>query len=381
MKKRAIPIALALFAIFLFLGICTLSANTEFSAINSSPTIYKNITNNPDMLVFISPQYADDKQINSAIETYSNALKADINWETRIIKLRREQNDYRKIDLIIEENYGNYKIKACIMVGEDIDTALGGSNSYMKKPSTIPWETIGGEDAYEISNNGIVCKPYKIDICISLLYPTSDLDFITKKTQIIDSFNKFSNERNYHFNKEIHVFESSEINENSKHIYNGLESIGNLHYKQDPTNIEIMESLDSDCSMYFVHGHSNPSGTDLSTGTYGWFSADLIDQLKAPLFGADGCYVGGWWSDEPDTDTLTPSISSTWYGSKIFTSENVKVMVLGLLSQNGLSIPVSFIENSLTDLSEGKTLAESMIGNTFLGDTIIVGDPTFHYDI
>lgn len=381
MKKRAIPISLALSAIFLFLGICTLSANQEFSAINNSSAISKNILKDPDMLVFVSPQYADDEEINAAIETYSNSVKADINWETRIIKLTKEQNDYREIDQLIEESYENYKIKACIMVGEDTDTALGGSNSYMKKPSTIPWETIGGEGAYEISNNGIVCKPYRIDICISLLYPTSDLDFNTKKTQIIDCFNKFSSERNSYFNKEILVFESSELNENSKDIYNGLDGIGNLNYKQDPSNSEIMESLDSEYSMYFVHGHSNPSGTDLSAGIDGWFSAELIDQLNSPLFGADGCYVGGWWSNQPDMDALAPSVSSTWYGSKIFTSKNVKVMVLGLLSQNGLSIPVSFIENSLPDLSNGETVAELMIGNTCLGDTIIVGDPTFHYDL
>ena len=26
-----------------------------------------------------------------------------------------------------------------------------------------------------------------------------------------------------------------------------------------------------------------------------------------------------------------------------------------------------------------KTLAESMIGQTYIGDTIIIGDPTFHF--
>ena len=379
MKKRVIPIAFALTAIILFLGICTLSKSTEVSSINNY--ISPNISDNLEMLVFISPQYAEDYEISTAIKSYLNAVKTDISWNTKIISLTKEQNDYKEIDFIIEKHYENYNIKACIMVGEDIDTALGGSNSYMKKPSTIPWETIGREDAYEISKNGIVCKPYKIDICVSLLYPTSDLDFTTKKIQIIDSFNKFSSERISSLNKEIHVFESSDINENSKDIYIGLESFGKLYYKQDPTDLEIKESLKAQYSMYFLHGHSNPSGTDISAGTDGWFSADYVDELNTPLFGADGCYVGGWWTNQPNKNTLTPSVSSTWYGSKIFTSKYVKVMVLGLLSQNGLSIPVGFIENSLPDLSIGKTVAESIIGNYCLGDTIIIGDPTFHYDM
>jgi hypothetical protein len=56
-------------------------------------------------------------------------------------------------------------------------------------------------------------------------------------------------------------------------------------------------------------------------------------------------------------------------------------MALGLLSQNGYSIPVSFLENAMPDLLSGKTLAESMIGDTTIGDTIIIGDPTFQYTI
>jgi len=40
---------------------------------------------------------------------------------------------------------------------------------------------------------------------------------------------------------------------------------------------------------------------------------------------------------------------------------------------------MSFIENALPALFEGKTLAESMIRATYLGENIIVGDPTFYY--
>ncbi len=382
MNKRVIQIALSLFVTILFLGICTLDASQKFSTINN-PTfpLSTNIFKNPDMLVFISPQYANDEEIKAAISNYATEVMSYINWNTKIIQLTQEQNDYKKIDTLIEDHYQKYNIKTCIMVGEDTDTALGGNNGYMKKPSTVPWQTIGGEDSYELSTHGIVCKPYKIDICISLIYPTSDQDFKTKKTQIINAFNKFSNQRNNALDKEILVYESSELNTNSKDIYNEISKYGNLSYKQDPTNLEIKESKNSAYSMYFVHGHSNPSGTDIAAGKDGWFTADFVDTLDTPFFGADGCYVGGWFTNQPDTNTLTSSISSTWYGEKIFTSKHVKVMALGLLSQNGLSFKVSFIENAIPDLLNGKTVAESMIGDTYLGDTIIVGDPTFHYDL
>jgi hypothetical protein len=54
-------------------------------------------------------------------------------------------------------------------------------------------------------------------------------------------------------------------------------------------------------------------------------------------------------------------------------------MSLGLLSQGGFLYSVSFIENALPGLFAGKTLAESMIGQLYIGDSIIIGDPTFHF--
>jgi hypothetical protein len=152
-----------------------------------------------------------------------------------------------------------------------------------------------------------------------------------------------------------------------------------LKYRQDPTDEDIKKSLGESCTMYFVHGHSNPSGTSLNSVDNVWFSADNVDEITAPFFGADGCYVGGWWSSQPDSKSLDSSIDCCWYGSKIFTSKDVVVMALGLLSQGGFLYSVSFIENALPGLFAGKTLAESMIGQIYIGDSIIIGDPTFHF--
>jgi hypothetical protein len=380
MNNRIIKISVALFLTTVVLGICTLAASINLSSDVSSSTFSVNLDIEPDMLVFLSPQYSNDKDISTAISSYASIVNSDIGWNTKIIKIRNDQNNFKIIDEIIEEHFEKFRIKACIMVGEDTDTALSGSNGYMRKPSTIPWETIGEDEAYEIIDNKIVCKTYKIEVCISLLYPTSDLNFETKKMQIISAFNKFSRNRNIALDEEVHVFESSELSKNSKDIYQAIDS-NKLKYKEDPTDIDIEESIDSTYSMYFVHGHSNPSGTDVSEGGDGWFSADLLDCLDAHLFGADGCYVGGWWSNSKETNTLSPSVTSTWYGSKIFTSKNISVMALGMLSQNGLSQPVGFIENAVPELLTGKTVAESIVGNIHLGDTIIIGDPTFHFDM
>ena len=192
--------------------------------------------------------------------------------------------------------------------------------------------------------------------------------------------NKFSNQRSLPYLDKISVFESKDVNKYSKELYQTLQDYGELSYHEDPTDTEIRTSLDHASSMYFIHGHSTPSGTDLNSDDGGWFSVENLNTLDTPFFGADGCYVGGWWSDQTDNNVLDTSIDKSWYGSMIFTSTTIRVMVLGFLSQRGYSYPVSFLENGIEDLIMGATLAESLIGHTYISDNILVyGDPTFHY--
>jgi hypothetical protein len=266
-----------------------------------------------------------------------------------------------------------------LIIGEDTDTPLAGDSDYMEKPSIVPWFTIGGKGAYELTQHGIICKPYKIDICISLLYPTYEQDYKTKKMQIIETFKKFSNRTTTEYFGDISVFESSNINSNSKRIYQSINNYAYLNYIEDPSQRDLDNSLKKNYSMYYIHGHSNPSGTYINDKSKIWFSAEYLDNIKTPFFGADGCYVSGWWSNQKDNDILDPSISISFYSSKIFTSKHIKTMVLGLLSQNGYSYNVSFIQNALPKLIDGKTFAESMIGSYFTGDFVIIGDPSIYF--
>jgi len=369
MKKRITKSALAILFIAFLMAIPT---------IPTTPSISKSIER-ADMLIFISSQYSEDTQINNAIENYVSIVKTELEWNTKIIKISNENNDYRLIDQTIENYHSLHNIKACIMVGEDIDTALAGDTDNMEQPSTIPWGTTGGEESYELSPQGIICKPYKIDICISLIYPTHEQDYSTKKEHILSAFNKFSNNRNIQYNNQITILESSDINQNSKQIYEDLTTFGDIYYKEDISYDELRESLTKPHSLYIVHGHSNPAGTSVNKYEKTWFPADQIDMLNSPIFLADGCYVAGWWSNQNDNDKLDKSIDRDWYGSKIFTSKNVRLLVLGPISQNGYNQPVSFIENALPDFLNGKTISDSMIGKTYVGNIIIVGDPTLHF--
>ncbi|MCX6664554.1 MAG: hypothetical protein NT038_00615 [Euryarchaeota archaeon] len=330
------------------------------------------------MLIIISPQYANDQEIQDAINSYVTAVKNDIAWTTKIITLTKKDNTYTTIDQIIDIYSEKHPIKACLIVGEDTDTALAGDCDYMEKPSTREWSVTNHQK--QSKENG--CEPYTPDICISLLYPTHDLTYETKKSQLINAFNKFATQRHIQYNGAINTFESSNINTYSKELYQNLETYGTLLYDTDPGNEQIQKSLIQQYSLYFIHGHSNPAGTKLNTKNEGWFSASFLEELNTPFFAADGCYVGGWWSKQQDNEQLDTSIDANWYGSQILTSKHIQVMALGLLSQQGYTTSVSFIENAVPDLIEGKTLAEAVIGDTYVEESFLVyGDPTFHFTV
>ena len=350
-----------------------------------------------DMLIFLSPQYKDDLKIGEAVKNYIKSVEEDINWNIEIIDISSENNDFRKIDEIIENYYSESEgnLKSCIMVGEDIHTALAGDISNCESPSTVPWSTLGGEDAYEIDyhfhpgpdTTQIAGKEGRMDIAVSLIYPTHQLDYQTKSSQIVSVFQKFSKDRDILYPKDIAVFISSEIaGISAREVYQTLNNYGNLYYKEDAARQKVIESLDKSYKMYNVSGHSTPEFTVIRPDAS--FYSDDINRLDAPLFTAHGCYTKGWHSSGIDTDNgiLDFSIDRSWYGSKIFENPHLRVMALGMPSYWTASGSIiskrNFIINAMPGLGEGKTLAESIIKQEYenLNNIVIYGDPTFHYN-
>jgi len=376
MTHKPSRIILCIFSLLFISQLPFVSTNSE-QAMTIEVITPENI---PDLLIILSPQYSNDTEIHTAINTYIAAVKNDLRWNSHLISLHEDENNYQQIDLLIETINQNHTLKACIMVGEDLNTALAGDTDYLEQPSTLPWATLGGTTAYESTVQGIIAKPTTIQICISLLYPPQTLPYEQKKESILFAFHKFTTQRHQTSHNTIRVYESSDLNTYSKTIYQQLSQHATLEYREDATTASMTSSLKTPYTAFFVHGHSNPSGTDVNAEkNSGWFPAENLNNINTPFFGADGCYTAGWWSNQKDNNKLDGSIDTTSYGSIIFTSTTIQVMALGLLSQNGFSTSVSFIENAMPELLAGKTLAEAMIGDFTIGDTIIIGDPTFHF--
>lgn len=318
------------------------------------------------LLVIISPQYGNDKDIYCSIQNYLFAVEDDLGWNGKIVILNNYHN-YQEIDDIIESYFEMYKIKACILVGEDINTPIGGKYNDFVKPSVVPWSTIGGVESYDLYNNTVISKPHRIDICISLIYPIFDTKFEDKKNQIATVFNRFALKRNIKYDNKTLVIESSDVNVNSKTTYQSLVNYTGLNYLEDPEE-DLIEELSNEIYFtYIIHGHSSPAATCINSAESYFFKATFLTKINAPIFAADGCYTNGWKSH-----------NNSNYKTQLFNNDNLHVMFLGLLTQNNEYLQANFIENTLPEIFNGKTVAEAMIGDLWLGDVILYGDPTFH---
>ncbi len=344
-----------------------------------------------NMLIFLSPQYAKDSDIKKAVNTYIRAVKEDINWNSKIIFLSEENNDYRKIDEIIERYHKSSGIKAAIMIGEDINTPPLVDRYSIETPSITPWASL---EPYELSNGCVVISGdrRKIDVVISLLYPPHNLDYTERKSQIINVLKKFSQNRNQIYPKEFLAFISHPLAENAPDIVEDLQSLdkyGKLWYKESPTAEDLQSSLNTKYGIYTAVGHANPSHIVFKPqhnnfeGVY--FKYSDLQNIHAPLFLGQGCNVAGWycWPDCSNNQKLDYSSDDKWFGAKIFTNPDLRALVLGSPSQvcRG-ETNFDFFGQALPDLMKGKTLAESLSGKylCFPDDDVIYGDPTFHFN-
>jgi len=298
------------------------------------------------------------------------------------------------------------------MVGEDIDTALfsetlGGQENPSITPWATnddyrmwrkPWETLVITDDTDKTSEALkgwkVIKELKrVDVVISLLYPSHNLDYQTRVQLLRSAFEKFSENRNEIYRKEAVIFADPEIKtarEASQALLDLLSKYNiKVYYKDPPTREEILGTLTGEYMLYLIDAHANPSMVGVSTPLPSDFYAQDLSSLNTSLFVAGGCYSAGWWGNTYPcgewecNGQLDYSINENWFGAKIFTNPHLRVEVLGMPSQGGTESPQrNFIGMAIPDLLENKTLTESLKGDLLWGidDVIIYGDLTFHYN-
>ena len=214
------------------------------------------------------------------------------------------------------------------------------------------------------------------------MFPDRYLSYSVKSKQITDVFNKFSGNRSKIYPKNFLAFlDQSMINNITYYSddYKSFSKYGSLSLKGHPSLKDISNSFQKKYSIYAVGGHGEPSNAYLGDKTdtiFTLFPADNVNSVNSPFLTISGCNVGGWY--------IKPS---SWieknFETKIFTNNNLRVMVLGAPHQVCADRTGNdFFSQALPALMQGKSLAEAYSGKNVCepDDALIYGDPTFHFN-
>jgi hypothetical protein len=138
MKKVFLSVLVFIFSVSF--GVTPLIVNASTVSTNNVAKIAKKKLG---LLIFVSPQYASDKNIKKAINNYISSIKKE-NWQVDVISLTNNSNDYNKIAQVIKSDYQSKNIKASLMVGEDMNTALSSvvPDEQIQTPSIAFWSSL-----------------------------------------------------------------------------------------------------------------------------------------------------------------------------------------------------------------------------------------------
>lgn len=327
---------------------------------------------NIDMAIFVSPQYKNDTEILSSIQVYADAVKDDIGWNVEIVKIDLVQNQYASIASIIGSMNTNHPLKACMMVGEDIDTAISFAGPTYMVPCTAPWYLVGGASTYALNGYGhVVDAPAYINIPTSLMYPSCNDSYQTKKQQMISTFYKFSINRNADYGNDIIFLHDEEFRCNYQTY---PPDIGDVTCITNPNIGEIEQSINTEYKMFCVNGHGTPHTVNLVNSVF--YAHEHARIANTPFMAFTACKTHGWWTNSEVTTTSLPPYNIRpygWFGHSIFDNQYLRVMTTGSTSGYALL-------RLDKKLAAGYTLAEAMKGTlASTGWNVVYGDITFHY--
>lgn len=351
----------------------TVRVNRTGGAYEDSNQVSVKTLQKVEFLILLSPQYAGDSSIATAIEQYCNAVKNDIGWDTEVINLTSASNSANYIRETIRNMYQSDGICAVLIIGEDTKTGLHADTSYREIPSIALWSVLN-EPITQIGDEvfGSWNKP---QVCVSLLYPTSTYDYNTKASQIVSALYKFSSGRERDYGDNIYFFIDDEFIIPPgcfiSQFAENFNALGSVNYTLT-TCADASFLYGRELKFVGSFGHGNPSWAN-------GFTVSDLNHISVPFLVVGGCYTGGWLTTNVTDDNLfDPPAVSGWFGEQVLLHPDLRAVVSGCPTQEG----VNFMWYGWKGLAEGKTLAEAWLetnNKVYIDDQIIYGDPTFHY--
>lgn len=339
-----------------------------------------------DMAIFVSPQYSEDLSILQAMQTYIDAVSADIGWHIAIVKVDRLDNRYDTIQAKINEIYADNPLKACMMVGEDMAEELNifPTSINRKCSQAMPfWQSYGASFSTSCSEK-VVATRNIIRVAVSLVYPNHDDSYNAKRSQIVGVLNKFSTNRSGGYGNNTISFYDTDF-DFGEILKNEVGAIGDAIVIGNATQSEVDEILATRYKFVFAGGHGSPSTIAVNPHVAIFRAGQHGSRVNTPLLVVQGCSTAGWYTVLDDACLFQPPTGSTpWFGHTIFENGSMRAIIggfpIGGYATDVASATGFICSECLYRMSSGITIAEAMLGITIYGSyTTLFGDPTFHY--
>lgn len=303
----------------------------------------------------------------------------------------------------IIKSYHRDGLKAALMIGEDIKTALSVEGGDRDAPSVIPWQELNQDISYakfplnntnditfnlipqnatakEINNilnpqEGVSVilggvSTYQAEILTSLLYPISSDQYTIKRDKIIKALNKFTDNRKTSYGNKIEVFEDNDPNIHAAFDWDSFSKLGNIQFTKNCENCLVNET--NQYKLFMARGHALPSFIQIGRN----MMASEVKKIRTPFFMANGCYVQGWFSaaTKPNGKLDPPNRTSEIFIEQIFDSNYLRIMLLGTESSD------TSYKKFIDALNNNKTIAEAYLLEKNPMASTFYGDPTFRFN-
>ncbi len=332
------------------------TSNTISSLQSNLFKTFSNSIHSSHLLIFVSPQYQMDDFIQESIQNYQQAIYHQPGWSSQVIKLTNETNQVAYIDNIIEENALQYNLSAVLLIGEDTALPIKTTYQNIQKPQLNIYSTLNTSEHTHRT------------ICVSILYPNPTDSYQQKQTQLVNTINRFVQNRILTLTGTSTIIEQSTLSEYSKDDYKTLSTTIPADYQQDSTANQFYSLLKTHQDIICLHGHGQPHSIMLNSSTNLKISSDIISSIPTSIIAIDGCYTDGIYID--------PQNSNTPFISSICTSSTLHIGFFGLLSQQTQTNQNNVINSILSKITTNKTISEAINQANISFDFVFSGDPT-----
>jgi hypothetical protein len=359
-------------------------------------------TENPHLLIVLSPNYSDNAEIDSAINAYSLAI-AQEGWVTDILELNSTINDHAFVRAALMDRKKNANTTAAILVGEDlpfdhfdIERAL---DTQLTCPILDNWVEEKGIDGWGTNT---------IDIAVSLLVPSPYSNAVEDVEQ---AFLKFASDRSRTYPNDVALFYDPSLLHSGLNApdYPELKMLGGLTVNTNTTQEDVYNV--GPLKLLSLSGHGCPSSVRVTPYPgYAEFYSQDVGNIDVPFAVLSGCNTHCWFSKAGE---LAPyyTFGLRNFGGLTLGNGDLHALVASLPDQDEVEIvkiegswtPLSailanpysqdwmqmiedrmvitnFYSYSLPKLAKGRSLAQAIYGATFFNDNVVVyGDITFHY--